>query len=129
MMGSEMRSIPRISIICGVHSASIFARSAWNGAASGPCMMRGPGCAAGESGPSGGGGTNALISWWPKPTTLSTPHIAADHPLRQAWLERLIDDTATPAEISFAVSHEVVQRQLLQCTATLRMEHLDRLRT
>jgi transposase len=42
-------------------------------AALAPCMMRGPGCAAGESGPSGGGGMSALISWCPKPTTSSAP--------------------------------------------------------
>jgi transposase len=42
-------------------------------AALAPCMMRGPGCAAGESGPSGGGGMSALISWCPKPTTSPAP--------------------------------------------------------
>jgi hypothetical protein len=42
-------------------------------------MMRGPGCASGESGPSGGGGINALMSWCPKPATQTVPPDEAEY--------------------------------------------------
>ena len=63
-------------------------------------MMRGPGCAASESGPSGGGAISALMNWCPKPTTLSAAHVAADHSVRQPRLERLVDDAASGGEIA-----------------------------
>ena len=76
-------------------------------AALAPCMMRGPGCAAGESGPSGGGGMSALISWCPKANDLAGAHIAADHALRQVRLKRLIDDAPARREIRLAPRHEL----------------------
>jgi hypothetical protein len=60
--GKEASAIASISINCGIHSFSINLRNAWNCWESGPYMMRGPDCASGESGPSGGGGIKALIS-------------------------------------------------------------------
>ncbi len=60
--GERGASISEPPIICGVHSISIFVRSAAKARASGPCMMRGPDCAAGESGPPVRGAINALMS-------------------------------------------------------------------
>lgn len=75
------------SIICGVHLSSIIRRSPWKGGESGPCMIRGPVVPQASPGRPRG----ALISWCPKPATLAA-HVAADHPIGQARLKRLIDD-------------------------------------
>src|ERR1700756_3150547 len=105
MIGSDARSMSSTSIICGTHSVSILMRRLRNWRASGPCMIRGPGWASGESGPSGGGGISALMYWWPKPVLVAETgnpiagHVAADHPIGQAHLIRLIDDAPAPAEI------------------------------
>jgi hypothetical protein len=80
-------------------------------------MMRGPGCAAGESGPSGGDGISALMSWCPKPTTLSGAHVAADHAVGQTRLKRLVYDTSVGREITLAACHELGQWKFFEQAA------------
>jgi hypothetical protein len=52
--------------------------------------------------------------------------IAADHPLRQARLERLIDDAAATYEIDLAAAHESAERNLFRNTAALGVKDPDR---
>ena len=75
-------------------------------------MRRGPGCAAGESRPSGGG---------------AHPHVAADHPRGQTRLKRLVDDEAASGEISLAAGDELGERQFLRHAAAPRFEHKHRI--
>src|SRR5690349_14740087 len=51
-------------------------------------------------------------------------HVAADHAVRQARLKWLIDDTAAPAEIVLAPSHEACERQLFRDASAQRMQHV-----
>src|SRR6516162_1654744 len=99
MIGSWARSMPNTAIICGTHSCSIFARSAWNGAASGPlhdprsrlrrrCVR-----------PLGRRQDQRLDQLMAKPRDTIDTHITADHALGQTRLKRLIDDASAPAEI------------------------------
>src|SRR6476620_8438073 len=120
MIGKDAASRPRRRIICGVHSSSILARSVWKGAASAPCMMRGPGCAAGESGPSGGGGISALINWCPNPTTA---HVTPDHPAGQPRRERLIDHAAIGVKTRLAARHEFLEPHVLRNASALGLQH------
>ena len=53
-------------------------------------------------------------------------HVAADHAVRQARLERLIDDAAVGREIRLTTGHEIRQRQLFRHAAALRMQHPNR---
>jgi len=83
--------------------------------------MRGPGCAAGEPGPSGGGGQrlDELVS---EADDLIGPHVAADHAVGQARLKRLINDASARGEIWFAARHELLKRQILRDAPPLRMQ-------
>jgi transcriptional regulator with XRE-family HTH domain len=73
-------------------------------AALAPCMMRGPGCAAGALGRRRNECLDQLVS---KANDLVGAHIAADHALRQARLKRLIDDAPARREIRLAPRHEL----------------------
>src|SRR5215469_6246500 len=110
MIGIKPASISRSCIIWGTHSSSIFARSVWNGSASGLCMMRGPGCAAGESGPSGGWLYQRLDQLVTKADNLVDTHVAADHALGQTRLKRLVDDQPAIGEISLTAGDELAER-------------------
>jgi hypothetical protein len=52
-------------------------------------------------------------------------HVAADHPIGQAHLIRLIDDAPAPAEIRFAARDEIPKRQFFGHAARLCMKHAD----
>jgi hypothetical protein len=51
------------------------------------------------------------------------PHVAADHAVRQAGMERLIHDAAAVHKISLAACHEVAERHLLGQASPARMQH------
>jgi hypothetical protein len=48
-------------------------------------------------------------------------HVAADHAVRQARLERLIDDASAPVEIGLEAGHEIPKRQVLGDASALGM--------
>src|SRR3954452_7208018 len=110
-MGSSSLPMPSVSIMRGVHSPSINARRRWNCGAEAGCMMRGPGCAAGESGPSGGGSISALMYWWPNPgdgkavafcfQRQCVPGIRSDFGISTGKLLALSFDHAVEAHIIF----------------------------
>src|ERR1700722_3681145 len=56
---------------------------------------------------------------------LGAAHVAADHSIGQARLERLVDDAPAPPEIRFATDDESIERNLLGLAAALSMEHPD----
>ena len=84
--------------------------------------MRGPGCAAGEPSPSGGGGQrlDELVS---EADDLIGPHVAADHAVGQARLKRLIDDASVGGKIGRAARHELRKRHFLGHASPLRMQN------
>ncbi len=84
-------------------------------------MILGPGWAASESGPSGGGRNQGLDTLVAKPDHLVRSHIATDHAIRQPWLERLIDDASTVREIRFTPRQEIGERQIFRQAATDRL--------
>ena len=121
MIGRDAPSIPSVAIICGVHSVSILFLSAWNGSADAGCMIRGP----------------ALLPRCPVPRRRLNEgldelmaetddtvgaHIAADHPVRQARLKRLIDNAAIGREVGLATLHEFRQRNFLRHASPLRLQ-------
>ena len=83
--------------------------------------MRGPGCAAGEPSPSGGGGQrlDELVS---EANDLISSHVASYHSIGQTRLKRLIDDAPAPGEIGLAACHEFQKRQILRDATPLGMQ-------
>jgi hypothetical protein len=49
-----------------------------------------------------------------KTDDLIGPHIAPNHTVGQARLERLVDDAPAPGEIGLAARHEFLKQQILR---------------
>ena len=86
--------------------------------------MRGPDCAASESGLRGAG-NQRLDELVAKTDDLFAAHVAADHAVGQPRLERLIDDAAFGCEIDLATSHEVVERHIFGHAAPARVQNAN----
>ena len=112
---------PRVAIICGVHSDSILVlqrlkRLGRGGVHDPRTWLRRLGIR-----PFGRWRDQCLDELVAKAHDLVGAHIAADHAVRQARLERLIHDAAIGREIRFASGHELRQRAALP--ARFRVAH------
>ncbi|MHC2589447.1 hypothetical protein ACVIG9_003503 [Bradyrhizobium ottawaense] len=63
----------------------------------------------------------------PKARDPRAAHVAADHPVGQARLKRLVDDAAAPSEIRLAARHQLVEPDVLGPAPALGMEYTNRL--
>ena len=106
MIGNEAASMPRTSIICGVHSVFHLALQRLKRRRVGAVHDPRPGLCGRRVRAFGWRRDQRLDVLVSEADDLIGPHVAADHPVRQARLKRLIDDAAAPCEIGLAARHE-----------------------
>ena len=81
-------------------------------------MMRGPGTAAGDSGPCGRRFDQCLYELMSKTDDSIGGHVAADHSVRQSRLKGLIDDAPVGGDVLLAACHEISERDFYRDAAS-----------